>query len=215
MRTGIIAALSLMFVTSSAALATPPGGHESPPADAIASADVNRLYQQAAAAEASRNAALATLAQYKAAVIEERNKQLTDPNSEALRSPSAWKKLTVPGTDGKLTGVDQYWIEIKDPSGQPLDATTTKLVQDEVAKELTELGNRLSACMPTGWPVVTISFTYQGGRLTTPPEVSELAPLDASSARSANCLLKGINSNTWTPRGDARVSVIWRNVGGP
>jgi hypothetical protein len=207
MRIRILAALTIMI--PGLAQAGPPGGlAPTPTTNAVVTTDMNRLF----AAIAQGEQAKVTLAQYKAASLVQRYTELTSPTSSALRSPSARAAFdSVSATPGKLSGHDELIIVLTDGAGQPLDAATTTALQQQIAKEVATLDVN-SPCLGMGWPVVTVSFAYKGGKIIRPAEVSEAAPMDVNAI---NCLLAGVNAWHWQNLGNVQADITWLNVGGP
>ena len=176
----------------------------------VATADVATLLATLERLQLAEAAILKQLEGIKGQAIMERNEELTDSHSIAIRGPSAQILF-----DGPSQGKDQSFIFITDRAAAEIPADQQVPMKAELEAALRRADASLNSCFTPGWPIVTFSFSLDGGRVSAEPELRELAPNSAANSQMANCVTTGITNFDWPDFGhDVIVSITWRNVGG-
>lgn len=177
----------------------------------VATSDVDTLLKTLERLQLAEQAIMKQLSTLKAGAIEERNKELSDPHSIALRGPSADIMF-----DGPSQGVDQYYVYFSDRLAEKLPADQEAVLRPQLEAAIRQADQAMNACVKPGWPIVTLSFSLDGGKLTVDPELRELAPNSIENTEMANCFMEGVSAFDWPDFGhDVVTTIVWRNVAGP
>lgn len=176
----------------------------------VATADVDTLLKTLERLQLAEQAIMKQLSTLKAQAIEKRNEELSDAHSIALRGPSADIMF-----DGPSQGVDQYSIYFSDRMAEKLPADQEAVLRPQLEAAFRQADQALNACVKPGWPIVTLSFSLDSGKLTVAPELRELAPNSVENTEMANCFMEGVGAFSWPDFGhDVVTTIVWRNVAG-